>query len=90
MKGFFNVGRFPKLFFWRDHRGREIDLIEERADGIDATEIKSGSTLNKNYFENLRWFAKTVSSDALSMNLRYGGERDTQRGEIMVKSWKSA
>ena len=89
MKGIFNTSRFPKLFFWRDHRGREIDLIEERADGIDATEIKSGATLNEHYFENLRWFAKTVSSDALSLNLCYGGERDTQRGEIDVKSWKS-
>lgn len=89
MKGIFNTGRLPKLFFWGDHRGREIDLIEERADGFDATEIKSGATLNENYFENLRWFAKTVSSASLSLNLIYGGERDTQRGEINVKSWTS-
>jgi hypothetical protein len=31
--------RIPGLFFRRDHRGREMDLIEERAHGIEATEI---------------------------------------------------
>ena len=89
MKRRSNAGRIPKLFFWRDHRGREIDLIEERAHGIEATEIKSGATLNESYFENLRWFVKTASPSPLSVNLVYGGTRDTLRGEINVKSWHS-
>jgi predicted AAA+ superfamily ATPase len=89
MKHCCNAGRIPKLFFFRDHCGREIDLIEERADGIHATEVKSGATLNQNYFENLRWFAKTISPAPLALNLIYGGERHTQRGEVQVKSWKS-
>ena len=50
MKRSFNAGSIPRFFFWRDHRGREIDLIEERAHGIEATEIKSGATLNESYF----------------------------------------
>lgn len=89
MKHRFNAGRIPKFFFWRDHRDREIDLIEERSDGIDATEIKSGATLNENYFENLRWFAKNVSPTPLTQNLIYGGERKTHRGEVQVKPWIS-
>lgn len=89
MKCRFNAGRMPRFYFWRDHRGREIDLIEENAEAIHATEIKSSATLNASYFENLRWFAKTTSPHTLASNLVYAGSQKTKRGEINVIPWNA-
>lgn len=84
-----NAGRVPRLFFWRDHRGREIDLIEETAEGLQATEIKSGATLQQTHFENLRWFGETAAESLASAKLVYGGARDTFRDQVQVVSWRS-
>ena len=80
----FNAGKVPRLFFWRDHRGREIDLIEETVAGIHATEIKSGATVQHSHFENLHWFAATARESLASATLVYGGTRDTRRGDVDV------
>ena len=89
LKKNFNAGRVPRLFFWRDHRGREIDLIEETAYGMHATEIKSGATLQDSHFETLRWFAGAAEGSLISSRLVYGGNRDTHRGDVDVFSWRS-
>jgi len=85
----FHAGKRPRLFFWRDHRGREIDLIQETAEGMQATEIKSGATVQENHFETLRWFSETAQDSVVKARLVYGGERNTARGEIEVISWRS-
>lgn len=89
MKRICNTGRIPRFSFWRDHRGREVDLIEETAEQMRAMEIKSGATLQPHYFETLHWFAKTAASETPALELCYGGDRDTERGEVSVRSWMS-
>lgn len=47
-------GRKPKLFFWRDSTGKEIDLIIEKGSSPEwAIEIKSSSTYAPRFFANL-------------------------------------
>jgi len=85
----FHAGKRPRLFFWRDHRGREIDLIQETAQGMHATEIKSGATVQESHFETLRWFAGTAGDSLIKKRLVYGGERNSARGDIDIVSWRS-
>ncbi len=39
-----NMGDERNIYFWRQQKGREIDLIEEKADNIFAYEIKWGKS----------------------------------------------
>lgn len=89
LKRRFNAGKVPRLFFWRDHRGREIDLIEETAEGMRATEIKPGSTLQNGHFDNLHWLAEIAKEGLASVSLVYGGTRNTRRRDVEVFAWHS-
>lgn len=84
----YNAGKPSNLYFWRDHLGREIDLIEESGDQLLATEIKSGATLQPSYFETLEWFAKTGGAALGRLHLIYGGEHASARGAIAVTPWR--
>jgi len=84
----YNAGKPSNLFFWRDHLGREIDVIEESGDQLLATEIKSGATLQPAFFESLEWFAKTSGPALGGQRLIYGGEHASARGPVTVTPWR--
>ncbi|MDR1709985.1 MAG: ATP-binding protein, partial [Candidatus Accumulibacter sp.] len=54
----FNRGTRPSLYFWRESESREIDLIAEKADGLELTEIKSAATADRQYVKNILAFEK--------------------------------
>ncbi len=62
-KQIYNHGRIPSLYFWRDKLGREIDLIIEKGQNITPVEIKSGKTLNNDFFTNLNYW-KNITETA--------------------------
>ena len=86
MKGFYNKGLRPPAYFWRDSKGLEIDLILEGPSGIKAIEIKSGTTINTDFFSNLEAFGK-LTGHSISTYLVYGGNSVTERRETMVLPW---
>ena len=51
-----HAGVEPRIAFWRDHRGNEIDLVLNRADGAIPVEIKSGTTVASDLFKGLRYW----------------------------------
>src|SRR5260221_4792676 len=65
MKGFYNAGQRPPVYFWRDSKGLEIDLLIEESSGIKAVEIKSGTTINTDFFSSLEKIEK-IAGDPLS------------------------
>lgn len=52
----------PKFYFWRDKTGREIDLIIEKQRVTYPCEIKSGKTIQKDFFKNLLYWNKLSGS----------------------------
>jgi predicted AAA+ superfamily ATPase len=56
LKGRLNRGLQPNLYFWRDQTGHEVDLIAEWGGHIKALEIKSGSTFQKEFIKNVKYF----------------------------------
>jgi len=50
MKKYFNRGEKPPLYFWRDSNGNEVDLIVDTGAGLMPIEIKSGQTVNRDFF----------------------------------------
>ena len=88
LKKRYNEGKRSNLFFWRDHLGREIDLIREEADRLHAVEIKSGATVNDSFFSNLSWYQKTAGKTLASSTLIYGGTRASRRMDTDVLPWQ--
>ncbi len=86
MKGFYNAGQRPPVYFWRDSKGLEIDLLIEESSGIKAVEIKSGTTINTDFFSSLEKFEK-IAGDPLSKYILYGGNSSTVRRDTMVLPW---
>jgi Holliday junction resolvase-like predicted endonuclease len=43
-------GKIPKIYFWRDNTGNEIDMLIDQGDALHAVEIKSGTTIQQRDF----------------------------------------
>ena len=84
-----HAGRRPNAFFWRNSTGHEIDLILEADAQLWAVEIKSGQTLNEDFFKGLRYFKNLSSAPDEHLYLVYGGDRNLIRKHGQVVGWKS-
>ena len=72
LKNRFNSGKRANLFFFRDTKGFEIDLILEEARCPRPIEIKSGMTFTPAMVKNIEKFSDFVP-DALPPALIFAG-----------------
>ncbi|MBN2036073.1 MAG: ATP-binding protein [Chitinispirillaceae bacterium] len=86
LKYYHHHGRRPELFFWRDKTGHEIDCIVEKGQKTIPVEIKSGQTVNDDYFKNVRYFNEL--SRKKGGFVIYGGKEPQPRTEATVLGWK--
>lgn len=82
-----HAGDEPRLGFWRDHRGNEVDLVVESVRGAVPVEIKSGATVAVDFFKGLRHWEK-IGGDAGRGILVYGGDDSHRRSGVAVRSWR--
>ena len=77
------------LYFYRDSKGLEIDLILERNGRKVLLEAKSAKTVASDFFENLRGVqaALEIPSEQCLKVLAYGGKEKQKRGEFQVCPW---
>ena len=82
----------PEAWFYRDHRGLEVDLLLRRPDSWLAVEIKSGTTVASDFFTGLRRFAELSGGSLEGLPLRtavvYGGDEAQRRGPHWVVPWR--
>ena len=60
-----------ELYFWRDYSQRKIDLLIQDGINIKAVEMKSGKTIQSDFFNGLSYFQKIAPHS--SSQLVYGG-----------------
>ena len=89
IKSRLHAGRRPNAFVWRNSTGHEIDLILEAGAQLWAVEIKSGETLNTDFFKGLKYFKGLSSVPDENLYLVYGGDRNLIRKHGQVVGWKS-
>ena len=83
-----NEGQEINLYYWRDKTGHEIDLIVDKYPEIIPIEIKSGKTVNKEFFKNLKYWMKL--SGVSQAKLLYGGAQELiYSSGIEVKNWRT-
>lgn len=89
IKGRLNQGQRPSLHFWRDSNGNEVDVIADVGMRLMPIEIKSGQTLNRDFFVSLeRWIAGAGERVAVP-TLVYGGTESYERKGIRVVGWNA-
>ena len=89
LKARYNQGLPADLYFWRDRSGHEIDLLVQRGDGLQPIEIKSGQTLNRDFFKGLHRWLRLAGPAAVDPVLVYGGSAEAIHQGIRVVPWHS-
>jgi len=83
----FNHGQRSHLFFWRDSNGNEVDIINDRGTQLQPIEIKSGQTVNKEFFVGMEHWAALAAGRAVFPTLVYGGDKDYEHKGVTVCGW---
>lgn len=86
-KDFLNRGEPPMFYYWRDSNGNEVDLLIELGGGLIPIEIKSGQTLNRDFFTGLERWTALAGEMACSPTLIYGGADEQLRRGVRVVGW---
>lgn len=89
-KVFLNRGETPPFHFWRDSNGNEVDLLIETVTGLLPVEIKSGQTLNRDFFTGLQRWTALAGPKACRPTLIYGGSGELEHKGIRVLGWEQA
>ncbi len=87
LKNRYHGGRDPNLYFWRDSSGTEVDLIIDHGMEIQGIELKSGQTVQEDFFRNLQLWQKYSQKDC-PLAVIYGGESSMMRSGVGVYSWR--
>jgi len=84
-----NAGQARDLYFWRDSVGNEVDVLIESAQGLQAIEIKSGSTFASDWTDGLKKWQKFAGEESFQPSLVYGGTDSHEREGVQVWGWSA-
>lgn len=82
MKNSLNRGKRPQFYFWRDSAQHEIDLLKQNGVQLEAIEIKSGKTIQQDFFKGLNYLKKLNPS--INSHVIYGGEQYQKRSDASI------
>ena len=77
-------GQRSNLYFWRDPRGHEIDMIHEHGSSIVMTEIKAGATVAQDWFKAFDLLAARLPEGHTLRTLVYGGTEQFTRADTTL------
>lgn len=88
-KCFYNFGLTPKIYFYRDKSGLEIDLLVKQAGQTSIIEIKSSETYHKEFMKGLTRVNKILSIDKSTSFIIYDGEFEQKTGGIGIINYRN-
>ena len=74
MKKGLNTGSDPKLMFYRENSGKEVDIICDRGFAMDLYEVKAASTFRTEFMSNLKYVSSLFPEKIITSTLIYDGE----------------
>ena len=89
LKAQYAKGQEKSLYYFRDSKGFEIDLIIADGRSIIPVEIKSASTFNKEFSKNLKKFC-AFAPNAHSPTVIYSGESEFESEGIKFMNFKKS
>jgi predicted AAA+ superfamily ATPase len=81
-----NKSELNNLFYWRDNKGIEIDLLLESKNKLQPIEIKAGKTINNDFVKNISFWNDLATTKG--GEIIYGGSSSyILSDKIMVTSY---
>lgn len=62
LKERYNAGKTDNLYFWRNSKGHEVDILIDNGIELIPVEIKSGETITKAYFKGINYWNKLTDT----------------------------
>ena len=89
-KYYYNSALVPQIYFWRDIQGHEIDcIIEKSYNKLIPIEIKSGMTVNADFFKGLlEWNTISGQSGEIAY-IVYAGSTNQHRKNGEILAWNN-
>lgn len=69
-----NAAELPRLYFYRDSAGVEIDIVEERDMALQLTEVKSSATYTSDFLKNIKIVSTVAGLHVGSWQVVYDGD----------------
>jgi len=82
-------GERPALWYWRDSNGNEVDVIAEVGTRLLPIEIKSGQTIQREFFTGLDRWRALAGERVVAPALVYGGTQAFERQGVRVLGWNA-
>lgn len=90
MKWRYHRGKRSNLYFYRDSKGNEVDLLLVNGADIFPIEIKAGLTITRDYFKGLTHFGEVFPDQRpRGGGLVYGGDQAQQRTGTAIVSYRN-
>lgn len=83
----YNRGNRSNLYFWRDAKGNEVDLLIENGPDVVPVEIKAGATISGDWIKGLDAFSAKLSPPPKNRGLVYGGDQQQKRSNVTI--WRA-
>ncbi len=80
----YNLGKRSNLYFYRDSKGNEVDIIYELGRDLFPIEVKAGATVTRDYFKGIKRFFKIYKYTPWGGSVVYGGKEPQLRSDIKV------
>jgi uncharacterized protein len=88
LKNHLNRNIHAGQYFWNAAGAHEIDLLLDKGGRLFPIEIKSGRTLNSQFFDSLQYFQPLSGALPEESFLVYGGEEVQKRSTAQVLGWR--
>ncbi len=87
LKGRFNRGEQADIYFWRDSKGLEVDLLLDDGSSLKPVEIKSGQTIVPDFMTSIKKWCELSGLPNRPAWLVYGGTKGHTNGNISIVPW---
>jgi predicted AAA+ superfamily ATPase len=87
LKNRFNRGKTDNLYFLRDRKGKEVDILLDYGPSLDLVEVKAGQTLSTSFFAGIEYYRR-IYREARNCLLIYGGEKSHVQQDVKIIPWK--
>ncbi len=88
LKHKYNSGSYTSIFYWRDNKGLEIDILLDSGSTLFPIEIKASQTFQESYLKPMQqWNSFSTNKGGL---LLYDGQQEyTRTDKIKIQNWKT-
>lgn len=69
-----NEGKTSNLYFYRENKGREVDIVRTVGNQMDLFEVKSASTYNSSFSANLKYLTSLMGDSIRQSSVVYDGD----------------